>query len=167
MKTAGISPAETRIGLNPQEKRHDPYAARWKPHGPSRCTQCGAVFADGRWCWQKDAPEKLASVICPACHRVNDRYPAGQITLDGEFLKQHGQEILNMLHNEADIENREHPLNRILAVSEEPGRIVITTTDIHLPLRFMHAVERSHKGQTGIQFDEEGYFARATWHRDE
>jgi hypothetical protein len=167
MKTAGISPVPNRQGLNPQEKRHDPYAARWKPAGPSLCTQCGAVFLDGRWTWRKDVPENLASALCPACRRINDKYPAGELTLTGEFTRRHAREILAMLHNEADLENREHPLNRILAIKEDAESIAVTTTNLHLPRRFLHALEHAFKGRSEIHYDEEGYFARAKWHRDE
>ncbi len=166
MKTADISRVPNRLGLNPQEKRHDPYAARSKPAGPSRCTQCGAVFMGGRWSWQKELPDKLADALCPACQRVNGKYPAGELTLTGAFTKEHAQEILAMLRNEAELENREHPLNRILAVSEDAESIVVTTTNLHLPRRFLHALERAYKGQSEIHYDEEGYFARAKWCRD-
>jgi NMD protein affecting ribosome stability and mRNA decay len=167
MKTADISPVPDRLGLNPQEKRHDPYAARQKPAGPSVCTQCGAAFVDGRWTWQKELPENLANTVCPACQRVNGKYPAGEVTLTGEFIKRHAQEIMAMLRREADLENREHPLNRIIAIREDAESILVTTTNLHLPRRFLHALERAYKGRSEIHYDEEGYYARATWHRDD
>ena len=149
-----------------REVVHDPYASKCKLADPCACSQCGAVYMAGRWQWRKETPDDMGRVVCPACHRVNDQYPAGEITLSGNFMKQHTQEILGLLHHEADGENLEHPLNRIIAIREGTDQMVVTTTDIHLPNRLGHALERAFKGHSDVHFDQEGYFARAKWHRD-
>jgi hypothetical protein len=73
-----------------------------------------------------------------ASHRINDKYPAGELTLSGSFLKSHGQEIVRLARNTEALENREHPLQRIMGMEETPDGIVITTTDVHLPDRARH-----------------------------
>jgi hypothetical protein len=85
---------------------------------------------------------------CPACHRINDNYPAGELTLSGSFPKSHGQEIVRLARNTEALENRKHPLQRIMSVEENPEGIVITTTDVHLPRRIGHAIVDAYKGES-------------------
>ena len=40
-----------------EEHRHDPYKARHKLPEPTVCSQCGAVFSEGRWQWVDKAAE--------------------------------------------------------------------------------------------------------------
>jgi NMD protein affecting ribosome stability and mRNA decay len=104
--------------------------------------------------------------ICPACHRINDNYPAGELTLSGSFLKSHAQEIVRLARNTEALESREHPLQRIMAIEENPEGIVITTTDVHLPRRIGHAIVDAYKGELDTHYDEGAYFVRMTWKRD-
>ena len=61
-----------------QERVHDPYKARGKDDGPAECPQCLAVYDEGRWRWAAGRPKAGAEKeLCPACHRINDAYPAG------------------------------------------------------------------------------------------
>ena len=54
--------------------------------------QCAAVFTNGRWQWMEATPKGAHAHLCPACHRTNDGYPAGEPTLSGGFLATHGKE---------------------------------------------------------------------------
>jgi hypothetical protein len=150
-----------------RERVHDPYKALQKLHEPTVCPQCGAVFHEGRWQWAKVKPEGAASAVCQACHRLNDHYPAGELILTGRFLAAHKDEIIHLARHQEKAENAEHPLNRIMAIEEEAGRIRITTTDVHLPHRIAHAIGKAFHGATDVHYDEQGHFARATWHRDD
>ena len=148
------------------EHRHDPYKASGKLAEPSMCTQCRAVFENGRWQWAKDAPKGARSHICPACHRINDKYPAGELTLSGAFVAKHAAEIIGLARNAEEAEKRDHPLQRIMGLEQTGERIVITTTDIHLPRRIGHALVDAYKGDLDTHYDEAGYFVRMTWKRD-
>ena len=114
-----------------QERVHDAYKAKGKLVEPSVCSQCGAVFHQGRWQWLQ-APENAHRAICPACHRIHDHFPAGFLTMKGEFFRAHHDEIMNLVHNHEKHERTEHPLKRIMAVEERDGTALVTTTDIHL-----------------------------------
>jgi len=149
-----------------EEHRHDPYKARGKLAEPSVCTQCGAVFADGRWQWLQDAPKGAHPHTCPACHRIKDKYPAGELILSGGFLAAHAAEIANLARNVEAAEKHDHPMQRIMALENSDGRIVITTTDIHLPRRIGHAIVDAYKGDLDTHYDETGYFVRLNWRRD-
>ena len=115
---------------------------------------------------QRAAAKDAHHNLCPACHRINDKYPAGELTLTGSFLAVHGKEIIGLARNTEAAEKGEHPLQRIMALDETDDRIVITTTDIHLPRRISHAIVDAYKGHLDTHYDEAGYFVRMTWNRD-
>jgi hypothetical protein len=149
-----------------QEEVHDPYRATVKARGPRRCPDCGATYVAGRWRWQTLKP-RPAALQCPACRRVHDRYPAGEIVLSGQFMAEHVEEILHLVRNVAAAENRDHPLHRLMDVRRQDDTLVITTTDVHLPRRIGHALEGAWRGILNTHYDEQGYFARVTWERDD
>jgi hypothetical protein len=146
--------------------RHDPYKARHKLPAPCVCPQCGAVFHEGRWQWLEEVPAGTPKETCPACHRSNDKFPAGEIILSGPFFKSHRDEILSLLRNTQEGQNAEHPLSRIIEVTDRDADTVVTTTDIHLPRRVGHALEHAYKGKLDVHYNEEEYFIRVHWHRD-
>ena len=78
-----------------QESRHDTYKARHKLPEPAVCPQCGAVFHDGRWQWLVK-PAQAHEETCPACHRIHDDFPAGYVTVEGPFFKEHREELLHL-----------------------------------------------------------------------
>ena len=170
MKTRDLNRTEPRHDSvkahHIEEHRHDPYKARKKLHEPTGCPQCGAVFHEGRWQWAKARPAKTHQELCPACHRTNDKYPAGELTLSGDFVVGHCREIIRLARHTEEAEKRLHPLQRILSIDEKPGAVVITTTDIHLPRRIGHAIASAYKGDLETHYDEAGYFVRLTWKRD-
>jgi NMD protein affecting ribosome stability and mRNA decay len=145
----------------------DPYRRPKKLAEPSRCRQCGAVFHRGRWTWS-DAPEGSASVLCQACHRINDNYPAGTVIMTGGYLADPNRrsEILNLVRNQEIAEKSEHPHNRVIAIEETAEGLTVTTTDIHLPRRIAEAIRDAHQGTLDIHFDQDGYSIRAQWRRD-
>ena len=68
-----------------KEKRHDVYQTTDKWPEPTLCPECGALFVNGRWSWNKSS-EKVHKTVCPACQRIADCYPAGHIEIKGEFF---------------------------------------------------------------------------------
>ena len=70
------------------------------------------------------------------------------------------------MRNNEEEEKSEHPLHRLMAIEEQPGAIIIKTTDIHLPPRIGEALRRAFKGELDLHYDEEGYFIRINWKRE-
>jgi len=149
-----------------REHVHDPYKTRLKLSEPAVCPDCGAVFHQGRWQWVEIAPTDAHEELCQACHRTKDKYPAGTLTLSGDFVKDHKDEILHLVRNQEELEKGEHPLHRIMDIEEEPGRIVVSTTDIHLPRRIGEAVHKAYQGDLEYRYEEEAYFLRVNWTRE-
>jgi len=147
-----------------QEARHDTYKMKGKLPEPTACPQCGAVYHKGRWTWTA-APRDAHKSLCPACHRINDKYPGGLLTLKGPYLAEHKEELLNLARNEEKAERDEHPLSRIMSVDEKKGAIEISTTDAHLPQRIGEALHHAHQGTLTIHYAKEQKFIRVTWAR--
>jgi hypothetical protein len=103
--------------------------------------------------------------MCPACHRIRDKYPAGFLTLSGRYLQEHKADIINLAHNEEVAEKAEHALHRIMAVEEHADQVLITTTDIHLTRRIGEALHRAHHGELDFHYEEEGSLLRVSWQR--
>jgi NMD protein affecting ribosome stability and mRNA decay len=160
-----------RMGVQPvsrdqlfQKQVHDSYKAGRKLSGPTRCPDCGAVFQKGRWNWNT-APDAAREERCPACHRIHDKFPAGFVTLKGAFLAEHRDEILHLIRNHEAKEKAERPLQRIIAIVEGAGGMLVTTTDIHLARDLAQALQRAYKGELELHYNKEENLLRATWTR--
>ncbi|MDH3473050.1 MAG: BCAM0308 family protein [Rhodospirillales bacterium] len=149
-----------------REHVHDPYKTRLKLTEPTVCQQCGAVYHEGRWHWA-ERPDQAQETLCQACHRTNDGYPAGILTLSGTFVGEHKTEILGLARHQEELEKGEHPLHRIMNIDEQGKVIVINTTDIHLPRRIGEALHNAYEGELDFHYDEESYLIRVSWRRDD
>ena len=165
MKKVEETPRAPRRDRLIREHVHDPYKARLKLPEPTVCPQCKAVYQRGRWSWDEPPPGSNEE-LCQACHRINDRYPAGEVILHGGFLQGHKAEILHLARNEEKLETGERPLNRIMQVEDRGDEVVITTTDIHLPRRIGEAIGRAYQGALDYHYEEESYSIRVRWNRD-
>ncbi len=154
-----------RFGRAQNDAPSDPYKRAQKTLEPAVCPQCGAVYRDGRWHWSPP-PAEAHRELCQACHRINDHYPAGIVTLSGPSVAQQAAEMIRLARHQEETEKKEHPLNRIMDIEEAADRIVINTTDIHLPRRIGEALKRAFHGKLDFQYDEDGYFVRVNWHRE-
>lgn len=150
------------------EHQHDPYKRRAKLPEPTVCSDCGALHQKGRWRWPSYPPPADAyRERCQACHRIADKYPAGWITLGGKFLETHKDEIVRLARHHEEKEKAEHPLHRIMDIHPDAGGLVITTTDIHLPRRIVHALRDAYHGELDFHYEKESYAIRARWTRDD
>ncbi len=134
-----------------QERREDPYRERRKKEGPLTCGQCGAVFVDGRWDWA-EPPEDAADTLCPACRRIRDRYPAGEVLITGDFFTRNQAEIKNLIKNEAEREKGEHPLERVMETREIDKGLLVTTTGIHLARRIGESLNKAYQGSIEFSY---------------
>ena len=151
-----------RFGHGQENPIEDSYRWSRKPHQAVVCTQCGAVYSDGRWQWIR-RPAAAEEAVCQACNRINDDFPAGIVTLTGAAVVAHKDEIVSLARNQEKAEKPEHPLNRIMSVEKSADGLVIKTTDIHLPRRIGESLRRAFRGKLKVHFDEKGYFVRVDW----
>ncbi len=136
-----------------QEREHDTYKSTGKLPEPAQCPECGAIFHEGRWQWLPKPAIKPHMEMCPACHRIHDKYPAAFVTLAGPFLNQHKEEVLRMVSNEEQRAKAEHPLKRIMAIEDQDGELLITTTDIHLARGIGEALKNAYQGNLEYHYN--------------
>lgn len=145
-----------------EEVAHDPYHAHSKPVEPTVCPQCGVVYHKGRW--QRAArPERASEQICPSCHRINDRNPAGFVTLAGPSMEARGEEMLRLIRNEESRAAKSHPLKRIMNIENEAGVVTVTTTDVHLARRIGDAVHAAFSGKLAVKYSPDEFRVRVNW----
>jgi hypothetical protein len=150
-----------------QEQVHDPYHSHVKPREATSCPQCGVRYRNGRWTMPASKVSAFKSQLCPACRRINDDYPAGELILAGSFPSKLQNEIIARIRHVEEAERQEHPLNRIIEIAEREDDVTITTTDIHLPHRIAHALHDAFGGKITTHYDRDGYFTRVLWERNE
>jgi len=142
----------------------DPYQLREKLVEPSVCRDCGAVYQQGRWQWTA-APENAHHARCAACRRIKEDLPAGYVSLGGAFVQSHRDEILSLARHLETREKSEHPLQRIMAITDQDDGLLITTTDVHLASGIGRALQSAYKGELDFHYNKDEYLLRMEWRR--
>jgi hypothetical protein len=163
MKEARTSTSHRQLQFM-TEKIHDPYKARLKLQEPSACSVCSAIYAKGRWQWG-DRPAGAHLVVCPACRREQDHYPAGTVRIEGAFLDQHRVDVMNLVRHHEERMKAEHPLERIMAIEEHPGYVLVKTTDFHLARGIGEALEKAYRGALDYHYNEGEARLEVKWAR--
>jgi hypothetical protein len=146
------------------ERRHDAYKEKAKLPEPTQCPDCGAIWRDARWQWGAAVPGANEE-RCPACHRIHDDFPAGFVSLGGEFLAGHRDEVLQLVRHREAHEKSEHPLERIIAIRDEDDGVLVTTTDTHLARDIGEAVHSAYKGMLEYHYNDAESLLRVRWVR--
>lgn len=167
MKTGQASHTAYRPGQHIQvmdDVRHDPFRERQKHPEPTMCKSCLAVYHNGHWQWLP-APENANLVTCPACKRIEQKMPAGYVSIKGGFAQSHLDEVLNLVRNLEAREKAEHSQKRIIEIEHLPNEWLVTTTDIHLARGIGEALYNAYKGELDVHFNEAEYLLRVSWQR--
>ncbi|MEK6546191.1 MAG: BCAM0308 family protein [Nitrospinota bacterium] len=152
-------------------KVNDPYIPKGSKHEMSICKGCHAIYKGKKWfideeLYKTNIKRKTASVVtCPACLKIKDNFPSGVVTLEGGFLKNHEDEILNLVRNEGDRSLRDNPLERIMSINKNKGRIEILTTNEKLAQKIGKSVFKAYSGELEYKWSEDDKFVRVNWNR--
>lgn len=147
-----------------QEAVHDSYMSKGKLPEPTLCPDCGAVYHAGHWQW-REKPKDAYQAYCPACHRIHDRFPAGYVSLSGDFYQTNEEEILHLIHHHEAKEKAEHALKRIMAIERTDRGAEITTTDIHLARDIGEALHNAYQGELAFHYNPGQNLLRVHWTR--
>jgi len=95
----------------------DMYLPKLAPKGMIKCTGCGAFYHRRHWTLARpdgfDEPIYPHPVFCPACRKIRDNFPGGELELRG--VGPHDKpEIARILRNEETRAREKNPLERIL-----------------------------------------------------
>ncbi len=167
MKTEQTSRAAYRPGQHLQimdDVIHDPFQEREKYSEPTVCKRCHAVYHKGHWQWLPE-PENANLATCPACKRIEQKIPAGYVSIKGDFAQAHLDEILNLVRNYEAREKAEHTQKRIMEIEHLTNEWLVTTTDIHLAHGIGEALHKAYQGELDAKYNEGEYLLRVSWHR--
>jgi NMD protein affecting ribosome stability and mRNA decay len=170
-----MAKAPKQIGFEEKGKKPERSTDVYLPKGGSRevtlCSKCGAFYWNKRWSTDADELGKIGreagitNGVCPACQRMRDDNPAGVLTLTGDYLLQHENEILNMIkHVEANARAK-NPLARIMEINQEKKVLTISTTDAKLAQKLGKELYKAHKGELRFQWSQAESFSRVNWTR--
>jgi hypothetical protein len=133
-----------------------------KAAGGLVCGDCGVVQHAGKWTWGAPPLAQLEQGRCPACQRVRERYPAGTLRLPPAFLARRA-EVLRLIRNVEKSEKAEHPLERLMEVEESDGRLVVTTTGVHLARQIAHKLAKRFHRKPRFRYADEENLVHVDW----
>ena len=151
---------DSRFGISDKRGRAktapDPYKSDAALKEPSLCRECHAVYRNKHWTIDPLAYELAENdhltrwVSCPACRKIADGYAEGIVTLAGDYLIEHEQEILNILKNEETRVMAKNPLGRIMRMEKKDGEFLIETTEQKLAEHLGRTLHRAHQGELNL-----------------
>jgi NMD protein affecting ribosome stability and mRNA decay len=135
------------------------------------CGRCGVVYRHKRW--SMDYPplmtkgREVRKVICPACRKIRDHFSGGIITLRGDFLKTHKDQILQLIRNEETRAMGINPLERVISIKDKKSYVEIHTTNERFAQRVGREIKRAYKGRVAYHWSGDNKSIRVEWHRSE
>lgn len=150
----------------------DPYLEDLKPGGVAVCQECRSVYYGHRWALESQGAREIekakhvVETLCPACRKIRDRMPGGIVTLSGGFLRQHEQEIVNLLNHENREAMETNPLERIMSMEWRDESLVIETTNEKLAQKLGRAVHKAYSGRVEYKWSDDTKLVRVNWRRD-
>jgi len=150
----------------------DSYLPRGASPRVSVCGSCQAVYMNKRWYSEVDAytaaMQKPATVtmVCPACLKIRDNFPGGIVTLKGDYVLPHKQDLIKLIKNEEQRARGLNPLERVMSVKENGyGSLVISTTNEKLAQRIGRAIKKAFHGEVSYRWSHENKLVRVEWVR--
>lgn len=162
----GISDKRGRVKTS-----SDPYIPEGGLKEPALCSGCHAVYRNKRWYLDPETFEAAKTdpaaqwITCPACQKIAQSYPEGIVTLRGEYLWDHENEIRNILKHEESKAMAKNPLERIIAVNRDGDSLIVETTEEKLAEHLGRALHRAHQGDLQVSWTDDHSVCRVTWER--
>ena len=149
----------------------DPYLLKMVNSAMAVCKRCHAIYHNKRWYLDEELYQKKAAmkdtekILCPACLKIKDNFPGGVVTLTGDFLHEHEEEIMNLIKNEEERAKGFNPLERIMDITKIKKGMEITTTNEKLAQRIARSLERAYQGSVEYKWSSGTKLLRAEWER--
>jgi hypothetical protein len=145
----------------------DMYLPKMAPKGGVIvCAGCGAFYHRRHWTLTRpqgfSEPVKAHPVFCPACHKIRDNYPGGELELRGVGAEEKA-EIARLLRNEEARAREKNPLERIMRLQENGGTWKVATTTEKLAQRLGRSVKKARGGEVAFKWSHNNKFVRVVW----
>ena len=144
----------------------DMYLPRLDPKGVIQCSGCGAFHH--RRHWTLTPPAGFSGQIhsqlffCPACRKIQDKFPGGELTLRGVEVENRG-EIARILRNEESRARQKNPLERIMRMDAANGGWRVETTTEKLAQRLGRSIKKARGGKLAYKWGHNNKFVRVVW----
>jgi hypothetical protein len=146
----------------------DMYLPRLDAKGVLQCGGCGAFHY--RRHWTLTPPGGFSSqihthlVVCPACRKIQDRFPGGELTLRSIEAGERG-EIARILRNEESRAREKNPLERIMRMEAANDGWRVETTTEKLAQRLGRSIKKARGGNLVYKWGHNSKFARVVWEK--
>jgi NMD protein affecting ribosome stability and mRNA decay len=172
MKTIGKTERSYKQTYKKKSSTADPYLPKGASRNITVCEGCHAVYKKKRWYADPHLYitavkiSKTAIAVCPACLKIRDNFPGGIVTLKGDYVLSHKQELLNLVRNEEAGARGFNPLERVMSVKETGyGGMEISTTNEKLAQRIGRAISKAFRGKVTYRWSHDNKLARVDWAR--
>jgi hypothetical protein len=146
----------------------DMYLPKRDPKGVIQCRGCGAFHHRRHWTLIRpaafDSQAHRNRVFCPACRKIRDQFPGGEVTLLGVEAKNRG-EIARILRNEESRAREKNPLERIMRMGAANGGWRVETTTEKLAQRLGRSVKKARGGKLDYKWGHNNKFVRVVWEK--
>jgi hypothetical protein len=146
----------------------DMYLPKLAPKGIIRCTGCGAFYQRRHWTLTRpdafEQPIQFHTVYCPACRKIKDNYPGGELKLLG-LAPDEKREIARILRNEEARARTKNPLERIMRLHESNGSWKVDTTTEKLAQRLGRSIKKARGGKVAYKWAHNRKFVRVVWQK--
>lgn len=165
--------AAKRYNTNYKKKEgdveRDSYLPRQSPKEIIQCRGCGAFYHRRRWTLTAphgfNNPEPKHPIYCPACRKIRDGSPGGELQLRGVAAEERG-EIVRILWNEEGRAREKNPLERIMRLQEAKGDWAVETTTEKLAQRLGRSVQKARGGKIAYKWGHNNKFVRVCWEKE-
>lgn len=136
------------------------------------CKKCHALYSGKRWFYDENLYKEMIKkkpplILCPGCQGVEQKRVDGIVNLKSFLLKDHKDEVINLIRHEEERAKEKNPLSRIVEIRTRGEEIEINTTTQFLATRIGHALEKAYSGKLGISKLPRESFVRVNWVREE
>ncbi|HET8563237.1 MAG TPA: BCAM0308 family protein [Candidatus Binatia bacterium] len=111
------------------------------------------------WKWTTDSAR---CVFCPACKKIKEKYPSGELHMVGVDPKDR-REVLRILRNEEKQAREKNPLERIMQLEALNGEWKVQTTTEKLAQRLGRSLHKARGGRLAYKWSHNNKFVRVFW----
>lgn len=150
----------------------DSYLPRRSPKGMLYCQGCGAIYFRRRWTLTPPAEvrvgaelrDSVRAVSCPACRKVRQQYPSGELRL-AEVARKESREILHLLRNAEKTARANNPLERIMDITVKGSGWKVATTTENLAQRLGRSLKKARGGKVTYRWSHNNKFVHVFWRK--